>query len=382
MLGPSRRFSPVTLLSADSTLDSPHRVKKINHYILRAKLGSGSSSAVYLGIHDQTDEKFALKRIRLRDLARTSAGIAQLEREIRLMKMFHHPHIIRIHEVLHLSASDEVYLILEYADKGCLGGFIDRGVHLAQPTIFSIIKQVLHGLKYLHDSGYVHQDIKPCNILLTESGVAKLADFGIGHSFDSAAMVVGSPAFQAPEALDDSYVSDDDSDSSTEGPQKEDIWALGVTLYQLLFLDLPFIGDNLFEVVNYIKEHPLAIPESCDVAVAELVSKMLTVDPGKRISVDELLRHPLIAEAPEFAENLPTVPLAKINEGEILEMEAKVCGDGYSFAAIPLSVPRRFSQHVYRADAGPPVVFGRPKIGRGPRHSDGDDEEADGMRPH
>jgi serine/threonine-protein kinase 11 len=288
--------------------------------------------------------------------------------------MFTHPHIIRIHEVLHIPAADEAYLILEYAENGCLGSFIDRNQTISQAAIFSILKQILHGLKYLHDSGYVHQDVKPCNILITESGIAKLADFGIGHSFDSAAMVVGSPAFQAPEALDDAYVSDDDSDSAPDGPQKEDIWALGVTLYQLLFLDLPFIGDNLFEIVNYIKEHSLKIPEGCDDTVADLLRQMLTVDPGKRISVDELLRHPLISGAPDFAEDLPEVPEVRLNEGDILEMEAKVCGDGYSFAAIPLSVPRRFSYHMQ----GPDSLAGSPraKTLRGSRHSYG---EGDGQ---
>jgi serine/threonine protein kinase len=188
-------------------------------------------------------------------------------------------------------------------------------------------------------------------------------------------MVVGSPAFQAPEALADPYLSDDESDSSAEGPQKEDIWALGVTLYQLLFLKFPFIGDNLYEVVNCIKEHPVVIPRDCDPRVAELLRRMLTVDPGKRIGVDELRQNPLIADAPDLAEGLPEVPAPSMKDGEIVELEAKICDDGYSFASTPLLVPRRSSYHVHTQNFNPAVQFHLAWPVKAPRHSDGEDED-------
>jgi serine/threonine protein kinase len=319
-------------------------VKKVHRYTLRAKIGSGASSKVYLAFDDRTGQSFAVKRIRLQELSRTGSGLAQLEREIRLMRLFNHPNILKITEVLHVPSIDEAYLVLEHADRGSLGSFIDRGQQLPMPSVFSIMKQVARAIQYLHVSGYVHQDVKPCNILLTGDGRAMLADFGIGHSFDSATMVVGSPAYQAPEALDDDFgEEEDDSESSSFAPQKEDIWALGVTLYQLLYMKLPFPGSNLFEIVNYIKENPLDIPEGTSPAIIELLRKMLHIDPGQRLGIDELLANPLVACASDLAPDLPNVPSPVLIEGDVVELDAKVCRDGYSFASSIHVTPRRFS---------------------------------------
>jgi serine/threonine-protein kinase 11 len=83
-------------------------------------------------------------------------------------------------------------------------------------SALSIVKQIARALYSIHSAGFVHQDIKPSNIVLTSEGRAVLSDFGIGHSFTSAAMVVGSPAYQAPEALDDA------EDGFEAEPEKED----------------------------------------------------------------------------------------------------------------------------------------------------------------
>lgn len=327
--------------------EGDRHIKKINNYRLVAKLGHGSSSKVFLGIDDETGAKYAIKRIRLRDLCRATGGIAQLEREIRLMNMFHHSNILRLKEVLHLRANNEAYLVLEYADKGSLGTFIEKRQKLSNDAIFSVVKQIAGALKYLHDNGFVHQDIKPCNILMDATGRAILADFGIGHSFQSAGMVVGSPAFQAPEALDDEYgeeeSDDDDGGSEDEGPQKEDVWALGVTLYQLLFLKLPYVGSNLYEIVKVIKESPLQIPEGTDPKIADLLRQMLMVDPARRISISQLLKNDLIANAPDRALDLPETKSPVEATGDVVELKAIVCPNGYSFGAALAVGQRRFS---------------------------------------
>jgi serine/threonine protein kinase len=113
--------------------------------------------------------------------------------------------------------------------------------------------------------------------LIDASGRALLADFGIGHTFASARMVVGSPAFQAPEALNDSYGDCDCPEccECSDGPQKEDVWALGVTLYQLLFNTLPYCGNNLYEIVSDIMTRPLAIPDGVNSEIVKLFSGML-----------------------------------------------------------------------------------------------------------
>jgi serine/threonine-protein kinase 11 len=330
------KFTPL----AQDVPHSPRRLKQVNQYLLQQKIGSGGSSHVFLAIDQRTEQRYAVKRVRLTELSRSPVGLAQLEREIRVMHAVVHPNILRLLEVLHVRSRGEVFLVLEYAANGSLGAHLQSGNFLSRPAIFSIVKQVAGALRYLHRSGYVHQDIKPYNILLDADGRAMLADFGVGHSFASAGMVVGSPAYQAPEALDDSYGSDEES---LDEPQKEDVWSLGVTLYQLLFHELPFQGETLFEIVNDIKERSLEIPEDTDHEVGELLRGMLTVDPVGRIGVEEILASPVIAAAPDLAPDLPVVNPGEPRVGEVVELQADVCGEGYSFADVGLAARRRAS---------------------------------------
>jgi serine/threonine-protein kinase 11 len=207
--------------------------------------------------------------------------------------------------------------------------------------------------------------------LIDGQGAAKLADFGVGHSFASAAMVVGSPAYQAPEALDDSYGSDEEGDSLAEGAQKEDVWALGVTFFELLFLRLPFQGDDLFQIVRDIKENGIDIPNGTDREVKHVLKRMLEVDPSKRASIDELLQDPLFANATPFAEGLPEVPSPTFKAGKIVELEARVCSDGFSFANLTPSVPRRFSFPRFDHNGG-----GERRQRRISSHSDREDNDS------
>jgi serine/threonine-protein kinase 11 len=322
---------------------SAHPLRQINNYLLKLKIGSGTSGQVYLGIDQKSVRSYAIKRIKLSDLIRSSSGLAQLEREIRLMRLLTHPNILALLEVLHLKNRDEVLLVLDYAEKGSVGDFVDRGQELSVASILSILKQVIGALQYLHGQGYVHHDVKPHNILIDVNGRAMLADFGIGHSFASTCMVVGSPAYQAPEVLDDAYGREEDSDVFLDEPQKEDVWALGVTFYQLLFKNLPFVGSTLFEIVKEIRDRPLEIPEGTDEAIIELLRGMLAVDPIARLSIEDLIRNPLIRDAADRATELPDVPPLRFREGPVVELHAEVCGVGYSFADVGLAVPRRFS---------------------------------------
>jgi serine/threonine-protein kinase 11 len=339
MIWQAKRLCAFTSIGPEACAH-PHLIRKVNNYLLCAKIGSGSSSAVYLATDELSQRRYAVKRIRIRELAKSSNGLAQLEREIRLMRLLKHPNILRLVEVLYASADAEAFLVLEYADSGSVGDLVERGVALPHAAVFSIVKQIATAIQYLHETGYIHQDVKPYNILLDSSGRAVLADFGVGHSFHSAGMVVGSPAYQAPEALDDSYASDEDS---LEEPQKEDVWALGVTLYQLLFGWLPFAGSTLFEIVNDIRSHPLEIPRGADPRVAQLLRGMLTVDPMSRYGVADLLRHPLVRDAAYRAAGLPPAPPRAAREGRVVAVAADVCHDGWSFAACRLPGQRRFS---------------------------------------
>lgn len=172
---------------------------------------------------------------------------------------------MRLDKILHDKDHDIVYLVLEFAD---IGSLCNQKAPI--DVIQSIFFQILTALKEIHSKNLVHQDIKPSNILLNSDGRAILADFGLGHSFESTDKLVGSPAYQAPEAL-----IDDNSERKFLDPAKEDIWSLGVTLYEMLFGELPYTGESVFEINRKIRTQPLEIPLKCGELAKDLMEKCL-----------------------------------------------------------------------------------------------------------
>ena len=308
-------------------------LKQINQYLILGKIGEGSFSKVYLAKDVLTEQLFAVKRFNLKELQHIEAGVSQLEREISAMRKIIHPNIIKLHAALHVETTDMVYLVLDYADCGSL----QKVLETESPSIDEIkyiFKQVLSAVSCLHSNGIVHQDIKPSNILICSDGRVYLADFGLGHSFRSTAMVFGSPGYQAPEALNDSDWTQDELD-----PAKEDIWSLGVSLFQTLFKCLPFTGNNVFEIIQNVKNNPLVIPSNKDLSIDAILRGMLCVNPGKRFSITDVMKSDFFTNSKmlshfNFKTNTPSEgPI----ERKIVYFGATVCDPNYSFARCSLA---------------------------------------------
>lgn len=298
---------------------------KINQYVLAAKLGSGSNGKVYLAHDTITDEKYAAKAIKDATHGRMGGTcMAGLEREVRIMRMLSHPNIVALHEVLDCRKTGKVYLIMEYADLGSL-----EGKRLSEKELASVFRQVIHAIKYLHSRGMVHHDIKPGNIMLFSNGAAKLGDFGIGHSFQSADMVIGSPAYQAPEFFDDESDSDMDLD-----PAKEDVWSLGVTMYEAAFGYVPYSGESIYEIARTIKNSELHFDDSISDVFRDLLQHVLCVNPAKRYGLDDILAHPFMTKWGDdlVKFNLEAEPIRMKQSRSMVQLDAEVCGSDYSFA--------------------------------------------------
>lgn len=305
-------------------------MKKVNQYVMLMKLGQGSSSKVYLCCDVTTNQYFAAKTVRMCEKRHTSSGAVALEREIRIMRRFDHPNILKLHEVLHATELDLAYMILEWGNYGTLESAISNKINLSESVIASIFKQIIVGIQYLHVHGIVHRDIKPSNILLFSNGLVKVSDFGIGHSFQSADTVIGTPAYQAPEVIeDDGYGEEED----LIDPVKEDIWSLGVTLFQTVYKRLPVTGENLYEIANSIRTHPIEIPEGPSEPLRDLLRQMLKVRPQDRISPDGVAQHPFLCNAPHVTK-LPIKPITPPSIDNTLKFNyitATTCDENYSF---------------------------------------------------
>ncbi|KAH0785133.1 CAMK family protein kinase [Histomonas meleagridis] len=333
--------------------DEERPLKQVNQYLILQKIGEGSFSKVYLAKDTQEGKFYAIKSFNLNKLQHIEAGISQLEREISAMRKMIHPNIIKLHEALHVESTDMVYLVLDYADCGSLQKIIE----MESPTIDEIkyiFKQILSAVLCLHSNGIVHQDIKPSNILIRSDGHAYLADFGLGHSFRSTAMVVGSPGYQAPEALNDSDYTQDELD-----PAKEDVWSLGVSLFQTLFKRLPFTGNNVFEIIQNVKNRPLVIPNNTDPSIVSILRGMLCVNPGKRLSIEEVMKSDFFASTKKidhFNFKVGEIP-TDITERKVMFYGAIVCDANYSFArrsltpsdlleSLVITPPSSFQEHL------------------------------------
>lgn len=308
----------------DPVLPNCKPLCQIKNYILFNKIGQGTFSKVYLSIDINTNKKYAVKRISLNVLKHYPNVISQLDREIRLLNKFNHENIQKMIEVLMSKTGRYIYLVLEYAECGSIESLLDKGNVISIKSIRSIIKQITNALNYIHSKKYVHQDIKPGNILLNSKGKAILCDFGIGHTFGSANMVVGSPAYQAPEAIKDS--SDDDSNDDKTLYEKEDIWSLGVTLYKMLFNKLPFNGKNLFEIIENIKVKPLLIPKSNFEVPEKLLRGMLQINPHQRYSLEDVMNDPFVKYADDSAHDLVIINQKPIEiSSNIVKIEVTNC---------------------------------------------------------
>jgi serine/threonine-protein kinase 11 len=323
---------PLAILDHKLLKEKQHDIKKINQYALLETIGQTAQTKVYLALDVDTNVAYAAKAV--------SVGGSALEREVRLLRGLHHPNIVELHEVLHAKRQGIFYLILEWASSGSLAQALTAG--LPECTVASIFKQIGRGLAFLHDNRIVHHDVKPSNILLFSDGVAKLSDFGVGHSIESADTVIGTPAYQAPEFFDE------DADIELD-PVKEDVWSMGVSLYEAAFGELPFKGGNVYEIAWNILHTELVIPLSASEELRDLLTKMLEPNPGKRVTLLEVQRHPFFERA-EASFTLPgeTHAPPKLTPARSMTYTvAKVCDESYSFIKKQLSASSPVSLYGY-----------------------------------
>ncbi|GAB0489486.1 hypothetical protein MMPV_000705 [Pyropia vietnamensis] len=155
------------------------------------------------------------------------------------------------------------------------------------------LRQLMRGLSYIHDRNVVHRDIKPANIMLTSRSELKVSDFGVAEFLDkyvvtdSVSRTSGTPAFQAPEIA---------SGAADYSGRKVDVWAAGVTLYYCLTGVIPFEASTLMGMFAKISAGAYTVPPALDAGAADLLAGMLTVDFEDRLSVEEVLAHPWLAD--------------------------------------------------------------------------------------
>ena len=268
-------------------------------YQLAERLGEGGMAVVYKAYDTRLERDVAIKIIRSGAFPADALGevLKRFEREAKSLAKLSHPNIVKVHDYGEHEGSP--YLVMEYMPGGTLKKILGRAI--PWQIALRVLLPVARGVEYAHQRGIVHLDIKPTNILITESGDPMLSDFGIAKLFEAdqtsnltgTGMAVGTPEYMAPEQWE-----------GKPNPQS-DMYSLGIVLYEMVTGRKPYIADTPVSLLLKQATEPLPPPHQfvADLpeATESLLVKTLARDPRDRFTdMKALIRamEALLASAP------------------------------------------------------------------------------------
>ncbi|KAK1384608.1 hypothetical protein POM88_022343 [Heracleum sosnowskyi] len=311
-------------------VNMPQACRSVNEFEILKELGEGTYGVVYKGRNKKTGEIVALKKLKMDN--HTEGFPLMSLREINILRSSDHPSIIDLKEVVEGSSTDCVFLVMEYMDSD-LGAVTHTRRRKNRPFIESEVKclmlQLLQGVKYLHDNLVLHRDLKTSNLLLNSRGELKICDLGMARKYGSLAkpytQLVVTLWYRAPELLL----------GAKQYSTAVDMWSVGCIIAELLLNQPLFNGDNEIKQIDKIfrmlgtpnetswpgfselpgakarfvkqpdnllrkKFHAEYFTGAAPLTNAgfDLLNKLLTCDPAKRITADEALNHQWFREFP------------------------------------------------------------------------------------
>jgi eukaryotic-like serine/threonine-protein kinase len=259
--------------------------QRLGDYTIRRKLAEGGMGVVYQGVDERDGQIVAIKVLRL-ELSDSADMIGRFYQEAYALHAIRHPNVVEIHD-FGRDATGRAFFVMEYLEGEPLSARIRRGA-VTWREAFPILEQTLDALKAAHDAGFVHRDIKPDNIWLTQADGqihVKLLDFGIAKVVDAADpceparnSLLGTPHYMSPEQIN----------GSPDVDHRTDIYALGVIMYEMFAGITPFGGDTLQAIMSghLFMAPPRLVDIPADLGVpasiAWIVDRMLVKDADGR----------------------------------------------------------------------------------------------------
>ncbi|KAJ6239121.1 mitogen-activated protein kinase kinase kinase a [Anaeramoeba flamelloides] len=293
---PSHPLVSGNKLNSNSTnnINLPFSTKNEIRWRKDALLGQGSFGKVHLGFNLDSGELIAVKQIPQSE--HNPKEMDQLQQEVQLMAQLEHENIVK-----YLGTSkdeDFVNIFLEYIPGGSLSSLLSRFGGLEESVIQLYTRQILQGLKYLHNHSILHRDIKGANLLVDTDGSIKLADFGAAKKItgysqpDETTSLTGTPFWMAPEVI-----------KSNTYRKESDIWSLGCTVVEMLTAQHPWAEYNetvsvLFHIATCKAgpAYPTTISEECK----DFLDLCFQIDPDDRPTTGILLKHPFVLKSQEI----------------------------------------------------------------------------------
>jgi len=308
-------------------------------YVLgTSALGGGSFATVWIGVEKTSGKQWAVKQIP-RNVADENKAL--LVGEVSVMQSLDHPNLVKLHEAFE---TPEVFCMVQELLRG--GELFDRIVEhgsFSEYMATVVLNMILSGLAYMHKKGYVHCDLKPENLMYAspeKDSAVKIIDFGfaqyVGHlGVKYMTRVLGTPEYIAPEVA-----------SGRGYCPANDLWSVGVISYVLLCGYFPFYGENVGEVFKAIKAGKFQFPSDEWDAVSPLakdfVSRLLVVDPQKRMTAEEALKHPWMHAGAASQDSLPKSSFDQLRAFNIARRRLRKGGIAVYFTTV-INTQRRLS---------------------------------------
>lgn len=252
---------------------TPRPGQPAQRYTVLGELGRGGMAVVYRARDEQLDREVALKF--LAEETRDEALIAMFQREAAAVSQLQHPNIVEIHDVGTLEGRP--FIAMELVDGVTIEQLLETSGKLKVLDALELVEQMLAALEFSHGKKIVHRDIKPANAMRTRDGRVKLMDFGLARSVEGkqTTIIAGTPPYMPPERL-----------AGTGNDPRSDLFAIGVSLYELLSGQLPFEGLRRDTPPVPLRQHNPVVPKRLEA----IVSRALELEPDRRFqSATELL---------------------------------------------------------------------------------------------
>lgn len=278
---------------AESKVDDC-QTRAVGPYLLQRTLGKGQTGLVKMGTHCVTRKYVAVKIVNREKLS--STVLMKVEREIAIMKLINHPHVLGLYDVY--ENNTHLFLILELVSGGELFDYLVKKGRLSEREARKFFRQIVSAVDFCHKHSICHRDLKPENLLLDDNKNIKVADFGMASLQVGERLLetsCGSPHYACPEVI---------RGEQYDG-RKADVWSCGVILFALLVGALPFDDDNLRVLLEKVKKGHFTIPPYVPEGAKDMLKGMIEVNPRKRMTLDQVMKHHWFQGEKDTTEPLP-----------------------------------------------------------------------------